>query len=280
MKKFSWILSLLFLFSNCIYADENKNISYHDVGKGLPIVLIHAFPTDKDIYAPQEAELQKHFRVITLDLWGFGDTAKTNGDMITMSDYADEVFILLNQLKIPRSVIGGESMGGYIALMFLKKHPEKVFALILSDTQCSAETEEGKKARDIWVNNILRNGPDMLKKTFLDKALAPTTSPQTFNYLKNIVEQQNANGMISALKGMAEREDTSSVLTNASIPILILTGAQDEVIPPQQSDAMHALAKSSKLVILPKAAHLSNLDQPELWNQAVINFLNEKKVAI
>src|SRR5580700_2498072 len=127
---------------------DNRFISYTDIGHGKPIILIHAFPTDRRLFELARNEIEdifrdsKIFRIISVDLWGFGQSTATDGQAIHMSDYATEVNQLLDYLKINNAIIGGESMGGYIALAFLEKFPHKVEGLIVSGTQSIADTEE------------------------------------------------------------------------------------------------------------------------------------------
>lgn len=250
---------------------KNKFISYSDVGEGKPLVLIHAFPTDQRLWAPQQQGLKKHFRVITLDLWGFGKSSSVDGQAITMTDYADEVKQLMDQLHLKQAIIGGESMGGYIALAFLEKYPDKIAGLILSNTQSIADNPEAKARREATAVDILEHGTRNLISGFMPKALSPQVPEQIKIYLQDILEAQLASAMASALRGMALRDDRSALLTHTSLPVLIITGDQDILISPQQSQNMHALAKNSKLVVIESTGHLSNLEQPAQWNQAVID---------
>ena len=239
--------------------------------------MIHAFPTDQQLWLPQQEGLKPYFRVITLDLWGFGQSDGVNGQAVTMKEYADEVKQLLDQLHIKRAIISGESMGGYIALAFLKKNPNLVNGLILSYTQSIADSEETKTKREVTAIDVLEHGTASLINNFMPKALSPTASQQKKIFLQSILSSQTTNGIASALRGMALRDDTSSVIAAANLPILILTGDQDTLISPQQSKNKHIIAKNSKLVIIENAGHLSSLEQPSAWNEAVVNmFFNEK----
>lgn len=261
-----------------IEVNENMNISYTDSGKGMPLILIHAFPTDKNLWTPQRKELKKYFRIITLDLSGFGQSAPVDGQAITMTEYADEVNQLLEQLDIQKAIIGGESMGGYVALAFLEKYPNKIEGLILSDTQAIPDTPEAKTKRELSALDVLENGPSKFIESFMPKALSPSSSEDTKFFLRTMLEKQPAQSYSSALRGMALRNDTSQLLANTTLPILIISGEEDMVIDKQQSQNMHALAKNSSLVIIKNAGHLSSLEQPENWNNAVIsrfNFLNK-----
>jgi len=263
----SRLFPLLFIYSHSLLAAGP--IAYTDVGQGTPLLLIHAFPADQQLWEPQQNALKAHFRVITLDLRGFGESAPVDGQAIGMTDYADEVKALLDQLHIDKAIIGGESMGGYIALAFLEKYPQHVEGLILSNTQSIADNQETKAKRESSAQDILENGTAGFIQGFLPKALSANTSEQNKAFLLGMLNHQSAPAMASALRGMALRDDRSDTLANTSLPVLIITSDEDKLIPPLQSKNMHKLARNSKLVTLADAGHLSNLEQPALWNQAV-----------
>lgn len=266
MKRWLSLMTLLF----CVTVNAAPNSSD-------PLVLIHAFPTDKRLWQPQVDALQPYFKVIVLDLKGFGSARSTDGQAVTMNQYAEQVKHLLDKLHIKKAIIGGESMGGYVALAFLKNYPQYVQGLVLSDTQAIADSEEAKVKREASAQQVMKDGTAELIRGFMPKALSPAASSVTRAYLQKMVDAQSATGIASALRGMGAREDTSAVLKETSVPVLILTGDQDTLISPQQSANMHALARNSKLVIINNAGHLSSLEQPEKWNEAVIaEFANKK----
>lgn len=265
------------LASDSVYSVHKKFISYTDMGQGIPLVLIHAFPTDQRLWQPQQSGLQNYFRVITLDLWGFGKSTSTDGRAVTMIDYADEVKQLLDQLHISKAIIGGESMGGYIALAFIEKYPNHVKGLILSDTQSIADNEETKQKREATAQDVLQHGTTELIKNFIPKALSKNASNQTQRFLKNILDEQASTAIASALRGMANRDDTSKLLSTIQLPVLIITGDQDTLIPSEQSQHMHQLSKNSILVTIQNAGHLSSLEQPDKWNEAVIDIFYKNK---
>lgn len=280
MKKITfliWLIINLGISATFAAPFKHKFIFYTDEGQGKPLVLIHAFPTDHQLWEVQKEELQKYFRVITLDLWGFGQSAAANGEAITMPEYALEVKELLQQLHIKKAIIGGESMGGYIALAFLQHYPNKVAGLILSDTQSIADTPEIKAKREATAVDILQHGTETFIHNFMPKALSANATDETKLYLQTILQQQHPTAFASALRGMALRDDTSSTLTTSRTSILIITGEEDNLISPDQSRSMHALAKNSKLVVIQNAGHLSSLEKPTEWNQAVIDMFYDQK---
>ncbi len=266
------VFAMLFLTTSMALADP---ISYTDTGQGEPLVLIHAFATDQQLWKAQQDGLKGKFRVITLDLQGFGNSAPTDGKAITMSDYANEIMNVMDKLHIEKAIIGGESMGGYVALAFLEKYPNKVNGLVLSNTQSIPDNAETKVKREANAVEVLEKGTEKLVNGLIPKLLSPTASKQTKEFLRQMLERQKATAIASALRGMALRNDTSNVLADTTLPILIITGDQDALIPLQQGQDMHKLAKKSKLITLKDAGHFSNLDQPEKWNQAVSQMFNK-----
>lgn len=256
---------------------NTKYISYSDFGQGEVLVLLHPLPTDKAFWLGQQQVLKQHFRVISLDLWGFGHSEGTFGRIVTMDEYADQIAQLLDQLYLKNAIIGGESMGGYVALAFLAKYPERVKGLILSNTQAIADNPAIKKAGETTAANVLDHGTEPLVYNFINQALSADASEQTRLELQNIAMVQTPSAIASALRGMSLRADSGNILANTELPILIITSDKDSVISPQQSANMHALAKNSKLVVISDAGHLSNLEQPEQWNKAVIDMFRKER---
>ncbi len=278
MKKIIYLFTYLFLFCYQAFAMDSTQmaISYTDIGSGTPLILIHAFPADQTLWTPQ-LDLKQNFRVITIDLAGFGQAKQTNGDAVTMQTYAEQVKNLMDKLHIEKAIIGGESMGGYVSLAFLQQYSDRVLGLILSDTQSIADSNEAKAKREAAAQNVLANGPTQLVNDFLPKALSANASEETRNYLHSLFEKQSSTAIASALRGMALRSDTSTILSNTTLPVLIITGDQDVVISSQQSKNMQAITKNSKLVIIANAGHLSSLEQPQAWNKAVVEMFAESK---
>lgn len=270
---FNYIVCML-LIATSAFASGNHRISFTDVGKGMPIILIHAFPTDQRLWKPQQENLASHFRIITLDLWGFGQSDAAQGQIVSMDDYADEIKQLLDNLHIKKAIIGGESMGGYVSLAFLSHYPDRVKGLILSDTNAISLTQQQKETYYKTAEDIQTNGSNTFIQGFLPKAVSKDASEQIRNYLLTIMNEQTPTAMAAEFRGIAERSNTSNVLSKTELPILIITGEEDQVLPPQQSYDMHKLAKNSRLIVIKGAGHLSNLEKPEEWNQAVIEMFN------
>jgi pimeloyl-ACP methyl ester carboxylesterase len=271
IKVIAAVISLALATTAFANSPINKD-SYTDNGQGKTIVLIHAFPADHHLWDMQIKTLSQKYRVITLDLKGFGQATPTDGKTVSMREYAAQVKQLLDQLHVKTAVIGGESMGGYISLAFLKAYPDKTEGLILSNTQAKTDSAEENVADKKDAADILVNGTNRLVADFVPKALSSNASHEAKELVTDMFANQKATGVASALRGMATREDTTKTLAATSIPVLIISSNLDEVISPKESMKMSKIAKNSKLIMIKGAGHLTNIERPDVWNKAVENY--------
>jgi len=252
-------------------------LAYTDTGVGLPVVLLHGYPFNRSLWNEQVSALSNSFRVITPDLRGLGESEATSGPA-TMNRMAQDVAMLLDHLEIPRAVIGGLSMGGYVALAFYKLFPSRVRALVLADTRAQADTEEGKQTRHQQAEKALAEGMAGIADAMLTKLLTPDTvskRPELVRRVRDMMLKTKPEGAAGALLGMAERDDNTSLLSQISCPTLILVGHDDSLTPVQDSEKMHREISGSRLVVLENAAHVSNLEHTEQFNEELLRFLNE-----
>ncbi|HKG97917.1 MAG TPA: alpha/beta fold hydrolase, partial [Pyrinomonadaceae bacterium] len=252
-------------------------MAYTDTGAGNPVVLIHGYPFNRSLWNEQVAALSSAYRVITPDLRGFGETDPSEGPA-TMNLIAQDVAHLMDHLEIPQAVIGGLSMGGYVALAFYKQFPSRVRALILADTRAQADTEEAKQTRFQQAEKALAEGMAAIADAMLPKLLTPETvskHPEVVKRVRDMMLTLKPEGAAAALRGMAERDDQTSLLPQISSPTLILVGADDAITTVADSEKMHQAIKGSRLVVLENAGHVSNLEQTQQFNQALLDFLRD-----
>jgi 3-oxoadipate enol-lactonase len=252
-------------------------LAYTDTGVGLPVVLLHGYPFNRSMWNEQVSALSNSFRVITPDLRGLGESDASSGPA-TMDRMAQDVAMLLDHLEIPRAVIGGLSMGGYVALAFYKQLPSRVRALVLADTRSHADTEEGKQTRRQQAEKALAEGMAGIADGMLPKLLTPDTvskRPELVRRVRDMMLKTKPEGAAGALLGMAERDDNTPLLSQISCPTLILVGRDDSITPVQDSEKMHREIAGSRLVVLDNAAHVSNLERTEQFNDELLRFLNE-----
>lgn len=253
---------------------QGLSMEYDDIGNGLPLVLIHGFPLDRTMWRSQIAGLSQIYRVIAPDLRGFGHSGDTDGQEVTMEQYAEDVKSLLDALNVKQAVVGGISMGGYVALAFVAQYANRVKGMLLANTRAVPDTAEAKEARLANAQKIGESGPGFLVDSMASKMLGPTAKSELEITVRSIMSRQRASGLMSALRGMAARPDRTTLLRFTTTPTLIVTGSADALIPPADSEAIHALMPNSQLVIIPEAGHLSNLDKADAFNDALRAFRN------
>jgi len=244
-------------------------------GVGVPLLPIHGYPLDRTLWAEQRRGLANVARVIAPDLRGFGESSLPTG-AVTMDTYADDVNALLDTLGVKTAVVAGLSMGGYIAFAFYRKYPERVRALIFANTKAGADSPEGKKGRDDSAMLAREKGAVAIAERMLPKMLTPKTAterPSVAASVNAMMSRQSVDGIVAALLAMRNRPDSTPTLAQISVPTLVITGAEDNLIPPKESELMRDGIRGAKLATIPGAAHLSNVDQPEAFNRAVQDFL-------
>jgi pimeloyl-ACP methyl ester carboxylesterase len=251
-------------------------LAFDDVGTGLPVVLLHGSPLSREMWAPQVSALRDAYRVITPDLRGFGDSPGFT-DTPSMDRMADDTAELLDDLKIAeRVVLGGLSMGGYVAFAFARRHGRRLRGLLLADTKAEADDAEGKANRDRLIAFTSQHtGSDVLEQ-MLPKLVCPETlsrRPAVIEVVQQIGAKQKPASIIQALQAMRDRPDSVPSLAAINVPTLVVVGEMDALTPPSLAETLAARIRGAKLVRIAGAGHLANLENPAAFNAAVLSFL-------
>ena len=252
------------------------NLAYTEAGSGPPIVLIHGYPFNRSLWTEQTEALRSKYRVVTPDLRGFGESDSSAGPA-TMTRMAEDVATLMDELGIEQAVIGGLSMGGYVALAFARMFPARLKALVLADTRAQADTEEGKQTRFQQAEKATSEGMAGIADAMLPKLLTPETvskRPELVKRVRDMMVKTKPEGAAGALLGMAERDDQTEFISSILVPTLILVGREDAITPVADSEKMQSLIEGSRLVVIENAGHVSNLEQTEQFNDALLGFLS------
>lgn len=240
------------------------------------LLLLHGFPQDHTLWDTNVPELALHADLIVPDLLGFGSNAHS-AEATTMEAMAEDVKRLLDEREVDKVVVCGLSMGGYVALAFAERWPERVEALILCNTRSGADTEEAKAGREETAKNALSKGVEVIARGMIPKVLSAHTRNERADIVEvvqDMMARQPAEGVAAASRGMAQRPDRTALLTQLDMPALVITGESDELMPLPTSTAMVEALPQGELIVLPRAGHLSNLEAPQAFNAAVIGFLN------
>ncbi len=253
-------------------------LAYNDRGSGLPIVFCHAFPLNRTMWAEQEKAFSSQFRVVTIDLRGHGESDAPLW-RYTLDQAADDVIGVLDHLSIREAVFVGLSMGGYILFALYRKYADRVKGLVLADTRAQADTEEGKQARFQMAQAAYQKGPPAMADIMIPKLLSPATiqtKPELVRHVRAMIEGNPISGIVGDLMAMAERPDSVTLLKHITCPTQIIVGELDLPTPPSDAKLMADQIPNARLTIIPAAAHLSNLEKPDIFNDAVREFIGNE----
>ena len=253
------------------------NLSYTDQGEGVPLVFIHAFPLSSAMWEPQIKQFSQNYRVVAIDLRGHGESDASLW-YFTLDDYAKDIHALLTHINIKEATFIGLSMGGYTLFSLYRKFPELVKAMVLADTRAQADSEEAKAGRFAMVQAAFQNGPQAIAEMMIPKILASSTiqhRKDIVDRIQTIILNNQSSGIIVDLMAMAQRPDSTTLLSQISCPTLIIVGEHDVATPPAEAQYMKDRIQDAKLVTIPQAGHMSNLEQSDAFNRALSEFLAE-----
>ncbi len=240
--------------------------------KGLPVVLLHAFPMSSAMWEPQLAAL-KRFRVLTPDLRGFGGTPLVAPWFI--ENAVDDLLETLSAAGVERAALVGLSMGGYVALRAAQKAPERVLALALCDTRAEADGNEAKLKRAAAVEFVRARGTASFVRPFLKDALAPgAEGSSAFEFLRGVAESAAPESVMAALAALAARADMTEVLPKIAVATCVLVGAHDKITPLSAAELLRSRIPGASLRVIPGAGHFSSAENPAAFNETLVSFLS------
>ena len=253
---------------------DSLDIGYDDVGGGVPLLFVHAFPLNRTMWAPQVSALVERCRCVAADLRGFGDSSVV--PPYSMEQYADDLAHLLDQLHIDKVVLVGCSMGGYASFAFWRRHKARVRALVLADTRAGADSPETLTKRRQLIEVARTEGPTAIANLQIPSLVGKTTrerQPDTYDAVHRMIAQARTEGIVGAIEAMMLRPDSTATLATIDVPTLIVVGEEDVPTPVKEARAMHKLIPASRLEIIAQAGHLSNLERPAAFNHVLTEFL-------
>lgn len=242
---------------------DGRALHYQEAGAGVPLLLLHGFPFSSDSFWPQLEAPPDGVRVLAVDLRGFGGSDAGEGPS-TMEAMADDALALLDALGVPRAVVGGVSMGGYVALALARRAPSRVAALALLDTQAFPDDDEGKKKRELSAVAAESVGTASVVAGLLPRLFPEGADAAVVDRVARLMQAQSPSAVAAALRGMATRSDSHDVLRSFRGPCLVVVGERDVVTPVEKARAMAAAAPPARLEVIPGAGHLAHLERPEL----------------
>ncbi len=259
------------------FKTNDIRIHFTHEGQGEPVMLIHGFPLSAEMWRPQRAALSQRYNVCAIDLRGFGRSDPPTGTM-SIDTYADDIVALLDALGIGQTIVGGLSMGGYVVMALLRRHPERIKAVMLLDTKMTPDTAMGRQGRNAMIDQVREEGAEAIAATMLPKMLTPATvrdNSALSEHVRRLMASASVPGLIGALTALRDRPDSSMTLKNARIPGLIIVGDVDTLTPAGDAEAMRTAMYDACVVEIPGAAHLSTLEQPSAVDAALLAFLDQ-----
>jgi 3-oxoadipate enol-lactonase len=242
------------------------------------LVLIHAFPLNARMWEGQLEQADRGWRVIAPHLRGF-DGASADPAATSVDDYAADTIDLLDALHVHEAVIGGLSMGGYIAFAMFRYAPRYFQGLILADTKSQADTAEGVEGRKRMLQLVEEKGPAAIADEMIPKLLGETTrraSADVVEKVRGLVLANSTAAITGAIRALMTRPDSTPLLSTIRCPTLILVGDEDTLTPPPLAEELHRGIAGSEHVVIPAAGHLSSLEQPAAFNAALARFLDHR----
>lgn len=254
---------------------NGRIVRYVESGLGRPVILLHAFPVNADVWRPVMTRGPKGWRFIAPDFRGFGGSS-IDSAAVGMAAYANDVQKLMDALLIEEAVLGGLSMGGYVAFALMRQASARFSALMLADTRPTADTEEGLRARRSLLELVRQKGLPALAGEMLPKLLGETSRrerPDVVAEVRREIDSNSQMGVEAAIYALMKRPDSTPDLPLISCPTLVIVGADDTVTPLRDAEAMGASIRSSELAVIPKAGHLSALEAPEEFSTTITRWL-------
>ena len=261
----------------------SRTLSYLSAGLFPPrrlAVFLHAFPLNAEMWLPQLRAMPEGWAAVAPDFRGFGESTADEGGAARedagLEDYADDVAALMAALGVPGAALGGCSMGGYAALAVLRRAPGLVHGLLLADTRATADADAARAARAATLALLDRGGPAAVAADMRPKLVGPTSArerPGVLADIDRLMSGATPRGVGVAVARIRSRPDATAALAAFRGPVCVVVGDEDTLTPPSEAASMAALVPGAALVTIPGAGHLSNLEAPEAFNDAMFEWL-------
>ena len=256
---------------------QNSTIHYQVTGEGRPVVLLHGFGEDSNIWKSQVQFLKSYCKLVVPDLPGSGKSTLLDKQHATIDDYAECIRQLLQHEQIPQATVLGHSMGGYIALALVEKHPNSIRAFGLIHSTAFADSEEKKATRRKGIELINNYGSYAFLKNTIPNLFSDTFKKQCTPAIDSLIQAGASftpSALIQYYNAMINRPDRTPALKNTRTPVLFVIGKEDSAAPLADLRKQITLPYRSQIHILDQVGHMSMLEATEKLNQVMLDFIN------
>jgi 3-oxoadipate enol-lactonase len=254
---------------------DDAEIAYRVMGDGPPVVLLHPFPVNHEFWLPVANALAGRYRLILPDLRGHGESRSGEGPA-TMQKHAADIARVMNHAEVQQAPMVGVSIGGYALFEFWRQHRDRVTALSLMNTKASADGPEARSTRLRAAADVLEHGTEQFFSGLIQKLLGRSTRETRPDLMEGALRMMRKNppaSIAAVQRGMAERPDSIATLKTINVPVLLVTGDEDELRGIQDAELMRQNLPSSELKVVPKAGHYAAWEQSETSTKLLRTFL-------
>jgi 3-oxoadipate enol-lactonase len=258
-----------------LYPIGDVELSVNVSGAGAPILFVHGFPFHGGMWDDQAAALSE-WQVVVPDLRGFGASGAGAPDAWTMDTFADDLARLIDALELGPVVLCGLSMGGYVAFAFWRRHRDLCRGLVLADTRAEADTEAGRAGRQEMAERVQAEGTAFVVDGMLPKLLSGYTRrerPGVVERVRAMIDGTPADTIARAQRAMAARPDSTRDLGGIDVPVLVVAGEEDAIVPVEVTERMATRIPGARLELVPDAGHLAPMEDPAAFNRVLGGWL-------
>ncbi|WP_448529082.1 alpha/beta fold hydrolase [Raineya sp.] len=253
-----------------------QNLAYTEKGKGSVVVLLHGFCESKAIWKDFMNELSKYFRVIAIDLGGFGESANALPEPCSMETMAEQVFQTIQNLQVSQAAFVGHSMGGYVALALAEKYPTMLEKLCLFHSTALADSPEKKENRNKVIEFVQKAGVEAFISNFVKPLFYEgrwQELQQEIHFLEEIGKETPLKTIVSVLAAMRDRKSRLDMLAKVNFPVFYIIGKQDTAVVWESYQEQLQKIPKAQTLILDNTGHVGMLERPQETLQALKDFL-------